>query len=133
MKEEPLPEKPADHLDTGTKLAYERTFLAHERTQMAWIRTGLALISFGFTIGKFFQYLREKQGEQATLLGARTVGVTMVAIGVTALVLASVQHWRAMKLMRVRCPGLPESLAGVIAVLLALLGLLALSGLLLRD
>ena len=51
----------ADPPDTGTSLAFERTYLAHERTQMAWIRTALALISFGFTIAKFFEYLEDKQ------------------------------------------------------------------------
>ena len=47
---------------TSTKLAIERTRLAHERTLMAWVRTATSLISFGFTIYKFFEYLRESQG-----------------------------------------------------------------------
>ena len=41
-------EEAGAHLDTETRLAFERTYLAHERTLMAWVRTGLALISFGF-------------------------------------------------------------------------------------
>ena len=50
MSQEPRREESALKLDTGTRLAFERTFLAHERTQMAWLRTGLSLISFGFAI-----------------------------------------------------------------------------------
>ena len=46
---------PAVALDSGTKLAVDRTWLAHERTMLAWVRTAASLISFGFTIYKFFQ------------------------------------------------------------------------------
>ena len=46
-------------LPDATRLAVERTRLAYERTLMAWTRTATSLISFGFTIYKFFQYLRE--------------------------------------------------------------------------
>jgi len=53
---------PEEELSTSTKLAIERTRLAHERTLMAWVRTATSLISFGFTVYKFFQYLRESQG-----------------------------------------------------------------------
>ena len=42
-----------------TDLGYERTRLAADRTLMAWIRTSVSMISFGFTIFKFFMYLRE--------------------------------------------------------------------------
>jgi putative membrane protein len=52
---------PATSLPDATQLAVERTTLAHERTLMAWVRTSVSLISFGFTIYKFFQYLRESE------------------------------------------------------------------------
>ncbi len=42
-------------VDTGTRLAIDRTRLAYERTMMAWVRTATSLISFGFTIYKFFE------------------------------------------------------------------------------
>jgi len=74
-------------LDTSTRLAYERTYLAHERTLMGWVRTAISLISFGFTIAKVFEYLREKKGERATLLGPRAIGITMIATGLVALAL----------------------------------------------
>ena len=47
------PDKP---LDTGTRLAVDRTRLAYERTLMAWVRTAASLISFGFTSYKFFEF-----------------------------------------------------------------------------
>ena len=121
-------------LDVSTKLAYERTYLAHEGTQMGWVRTALALISFGFTIAKFFEFLHEKRGEaRAPLMAPPTVGILMIAIGLIALLLASLQHRRSPKALRDRCPDLPASLAGVTAVLIALLGILALVGAILRQ
>lgn len=133
MNDEHKHDKTAPQLDTSTRLAYERTYLAHERTQMAWVRTALALISFGFTIAKFFEFLQEKQGEKAPLLGAHTVGILMIVMGLVALVLADLQHRKAVKAMRERCPDLPRSLAGITAGLLALLGILALLGAVFRS
>jgi putative membrane protein len=120
-------------LDPATKLAFERTFLAHERTQMAWVRTSLALISFAFAIAKAFHYLHEQRSEQTPLIGASTVGTLMIVIGLVALALASIQHGRAVKALRAQCPGLPASLAREIATLLALLGMLALVVVFLRE
>ena len=119
--------KQADaQFDRVTWLAFDRTFLAHQRTQMAWVRTSLALISFGFAIGKFLHYQHEPQSERLPLIGASSVGTLMIVIGLVALALANIQHVRAMKVLRAQCPGLPASLAWVIASLLALLGILAL-------
>jgi len=114
------------------RLAFERTFLAYERTRIAWVRTALSLISFGFVIAKFFQYLREKQGETATLMSPRAVGLVMITIGLVGLILANWQEQRAMKALRARCPELPQSISGVMAILIALLGVLALISALLR-
>lgn len=130
MNEETTRKQSMPPLDTSSRLAYERTYLAHERTLMGWVRTALALISFGFTIAKVFEYLREKQGEQATLLGPRAVG--MIMIGLVALALATVQHRRASKILHEHCPDLPPSLAGVFAAFIALLGILALFSAILR-
>ena len=133
MSEEANPVKAAPAPDTGTRLAYERTWLAHERTQMAWVRTALSLISFGFTISKFFEYLHEKQAESAPPIGAKTVGIVMISSGLVALALATAQHRQALKIMRAGWPGMPRSLAGVIAALIAVLGLLALFGAIFRS
>jgi inner membrane protein YidH len=114
------------------QLAFERTFLAYERTRIAWVRTALALISFGFVIAKFFQYLREKQGETATMLPPRTIGLVMITIGLVGLILASWQERRALKALRERCPELPRSISGIMAIVIALFGVLALIAALLR-
>lgn len=123
----------ADRPNEGTVLAYERTYLAHERTQMAWMRTALSLISFGFTIAKFFEYLDQKQAGAAPEMAPRAVGVLMISIGLVALALSTLQHWRALRTLRAKHPGLPRSLSWVTAVLLALLGLFALAGALIRG
>lgn len=119
--------------DTATRLAYENVFLAQERTQLAWVQAGLAFITFGFTIAKAFQFLHESQGQQAPLLGARTVGILMVAVGLVSLVLAGAQHRRAVAAMRRQCPSLPVSHAGILAALLAGLGIVALVAAFLRG
>jgi putative membrane protein len=133
MNDEPAHKQSMPSLDTSSRLAYERTYLAHERTLMGWVRTALALISFGFTIAKVFEYLREKQGARSTLLSPRAVGIIMIAIGLAALALATIQHRRASKVLHEHCPDLPPSLAGVFAAFIALLGILAFFSAILRQ
>ncbi len=132
MDNEATYQLPTTEPDPRVQLAYERTFLAYERTRIAWVRTALALISFGFAIAKVLQYLREKQGETATLMSPRAVGLIMIVIGLISLILADWQERRALKALRQRCPKLPTPIAGTVAVLIALLGVLALIGALLR-
>lgn len=133
MSEEPASEKAVVPLDTATHLAFENTYLAHENTRMSWVQAALGMISFGFTIAKFFELLREKQGAHATLLDPPTVGILMIVIGLVALALSSVQQARAVKALRQQCPSLPAvSVAGVTAAAIWLLGVLALLGAILR-
>src|SRR5262245_27340821 len=86
-------------LPAATKLALERTRLAHERTMMAWVRTATSLISFGFTIYKFFQYLHQNQGP-AGISGPRDFALLMIGIGLTALLLATIEQRRNMEMLR---------------------------------
>jgi putative membrane protein len=132
MDNEAIHQPSATQDDPRVQLAFERTLLAYERTRIAWVRTALALISFGFVIAKFFQYLREKQGETATVLSPRAIGLVMITIGLVGLILANWQERRALQALRERCPELPTSISGVMAVLVALVGVLALIGALLR-
>jgi putative membrane protein len=129
MNEKTLPDP---SLDPRVPLAYERTLLAYERTRIAWVRTALALISFGFAIAKFFTYLREQRGEGATVMTPRAVGLIMIVIGLVGLILANWQQRAAVKALRARCPGLPKPVAGIMSGMIALLGILALVGALLR-
>jgi putative membrane protein len=79
----------ANQLPDQTRLAVERTRLAYERTLMAWIRTSISLIGFGFTIYKFFQYLRDQQADQVhRLIGPRTYSMLMIGVGLFTLLLA---------------------------------------------
>ena len=119
-------------LDTGTNLAYQRTFLAHERTEMSWVRTALSFITFGFSVSKFFELLRDKSGEHGPFFGPQQVGVLMIAIGLISMGVATVFHARSVKELRAKCPELPRSPIGVVAFLIFVLGILAMVGVLVR-
>jgi putative membrane protein len=122
-------------LPDATQLAVDRTRLAHERTLMAWIRTSVSLISFGFTIYKFFEYLRENaQGSPAaSALNPRRFGMSMIVIGLFMLVVAAVQHRRDLKALEARYGRGPRSLASIVAILVSALGILAFTGVWLRQ
>ena len=114
-------------LPAATRLAVDRTRLAYERTLMAWTRTAMSLISFGFTIHKFFQYLREGQpAADAGRLAPRGFALLMIGIGLTALALATIEHRRSMNALRTEYGTVPYSLAAVVAGLIAILGVLGL-------
>jgi putative membrane protein len=120
-------------LDSGTRLAVDRTRLAHERTMMAWIRTAASLISFGFTIYKFFQLeLKSAPVSDRPVLSARGFALIMISTGLMALLLAGVQHRQSMQLMRQMYGPQPRSVAGAVGWFVALLGLFALIGVIAR-
>jgi putative membrane protein len=118
-------------LPTSTQLALDRTRLAYERTLMAWVRTATSLISFGFTIFKFFQYLREDRPEMSDgVIGPRGFALLMIVIGLTALALATLDHRRHMNALRTSYGPMPISLAAVVAALIAVLGVFGLASVL---
>jgi putative membrane protein len=119
----------------STALAVERTRLAHERTLEAWVRTSVSLISFGFTIYKFFEYLRESEqtSHVANALDPRRFGSSMIVIGLLMLVVAVIQHQRALKVLEARYGNGPRSLASIVAILVGALGILAFVGVWLRQ
>jgi putative membrane protein len=120
-------------LPDATRLALDRTRLAADRTLLAWVRTSTSLISFGFTIYKFFQYLRESEKLPATgLLGPRGFGLLMIGIGVIVLAIATIQHRRDMHELRAQYGHLPVSLATILAALIASLGFLGLIAVIFR-
>jgi len=122
-------------LDTSTKLAVERNRLAYERTLMAWVRTGVSLISFGFSIYKFFEEFRkaEQLPRSNELFGVRQFGFIMICIGLVAVLLATIQHITTMHRLRAQYVDVPYSLAAVVALLVAILGILALIGVIFRQ
>jgi putative membrane protein len=90
---------------------------------MAWVRTATSLISFGFAIFKFFQFLREDRPEMSEgAIGPRGFAVLMMAIGLAALLLATLEHRRHLNALRTSYGPLPISLAAVVAALIAVLG-----------
>jgi putative membrane protein len=113
-------------LDASTRLAVERTRLASERTLMAWIRTCTSLIAFGFTIFKFFQYLATEERRRAPIVSPWVVGMVMILVGLTGLTLAWFQHRQEMKALQAEVETMPYSIAGIMAALIAGLGLIAL-------
>lgn len=101
---------------------------------MAWVRTAASLISFGFTIYKFFQYMRE-QGHSAEnrLLGPREFALLLIAIGLFSLVIATLQSRHEIRVMRKHHAHVPLSLANVVAGLVAILGVLTFLAVMLRQ
>jgi putative membrane protein len=122
-------------LPDANQLAVERTRLAHERTLMAWVRTSVSLISFGFTIYKFFEYLREntETATVASALNPRRFGMVMIVLGLFMLVVATIQHRANLKRLDGRYGKGPSSLATVVAFLVCAVGILAFVGALFRQ
>ena len=119
----------------STQLAFERTVLAHERTLMAWVRTATAMISFGFTIYKFFDYLRQSNQVSATphLFGPRAFAMSMISVGLIALVLATLEHRQSRAALARSGAQLHRSLSQVIAIFVAGVGILGLVLVILRQ
>jgi len=114
----------AEALDTSTHLAVLRTRLALERTMMGWMRTSTSLIAFGFTIYKFFEYRASEN--HRTVVSPWIVGILMISIGLAGLALGVIQHYRMSAVLKAQDDDLPPTLAGPLAALIAVLGLLAL-------
>jgi putative membrane protein len=119
-----------------TGMSFQRTRMAADRTLMAVIRTSLALISFGFTIAKFFEKLKQAGVVRGAAPG-RNFGVSLVVLGVVMLVVGISYHVAFMLgLRRERASlkavglvhaesGFPTSLVLIVAVLLLLIGVVA--------
>src|SRR5437763_15937439 len=119
-----------ESVSAATELAVDRTRLAYERTLMAWIRTATSLITFGFSIYKFFQV--EGAGKQNRVVSVTQFSLLMIVFGLLSLLLATLQHRRDLNALRMKYPGIPTSLARVLAGLISVLGILALVTVLLR-
>jgi putative membrane protein len=102
---------------------------------LAWVRTATALITFGFAIQQFFRIARFGTPENKGIIGPDGFGLTMIIIGVLALLLATLDHRWRMLAVQARFPAKEpyRSGASLLAVLVALLGLLGLTSMVLRD
>ena len=120
---------------SSNQLALDRTILSHQRTLMAWIRTATSLITFGFTIYKFFQLDLELENHPKLhdVIGPRQFAILMISIGLFSLLAASIQFRVYRNDLRRRYAGIPPLfMVGVVAALVALLGLVALAAVLFR-
>jgi putative membrane protein len=124
-----------------THFGWLRTRLSVERTMMSWVRTAVSLIGFGFAIVQFFERLHQMPGTQAALIPAapKYLGLALISCGVLALVISIWQyHWTVHYLRSgsfAKVAGLKEGMQSpviAVAVLLALIGLFALTAVLLR-
>jgi putative membrane protein len=78
-----------------------RVFFAAERTLLAWLRTGLTVIGLGFVVARFGLFLRlitlqspVTAGTHEQTATSAILGVLFVAVGATAILMATVQHRR---------------------------------------
>ena len=110
----------------SSQLALDRTWLAHERTLMAWVRTATSMITFGFTIDKFFQFEATSKFRSHGLLTPREFAMTMIGIGLAALLFATISHRRDVKLLTAHLERRHHSLAELVAWMIATFGILAL-------
>ena len=125
--------------DASTMLALERTYLAYDRTMLAWVRTATTLITFGFSIQQFFRIATQGVAEGKRLVGPHEFGLTMISIGLLALLLAALDHRWAIQTLQAQYPiaeqypRCPRSRARVLAALIGILGVLALISMLVRE
>jgi len=101
---------------------------------MSWVRTATSLITFGFTIYKFFQLELGATGRPQThhFLSARVFAMVMIATGLFALLVATIQNCQYRTNWRRRGLEVPLSLSSLVAGSVAALGLLALAAAILR-
>ena len=131
--------------DAGTELAsrrtgmsFQRTRMSADRTLMSVIRTALSLIAFGFTLYQFLQRLHEGNVIGNPKAGSN-FGIALVVLGVAMVVVGIIYHVQFMYGLRREREVMtaerlihgqshfPISFTLVIAVLLLLLGVLAIA------
>ena len=123
----------AIEFDTSTRLAYERTRLAYENTMMAWVRTATSLITFGFSVYKFFQFDIKAAEQVHDAIGPRGFALMLIVFGLVSLLAGTAQHVMSLKALRAEYPATRRSVAALLAGLISILGLFALSAVLFRQ
>ena len=126
-----------------THFSWLRTRMSVERTLMSWVRTATALIGFGFTIFQFFERFNNMPGVAAPRSpGAiRLIALGLIGCGIGALIVAIIEYRQMLRYLWSpefgEIAGVTETQrttpAIVVAVLLALVGLLALGTVALRT
>jgi putative membrane protein len=119
-----------------TGMSFQRTRMSADRTLMSVIRTALSLIGFGFTIYQFFEKMHAAQVLKSSA-APRNFGEALVLLGIGMLVLGIGYHVAFMLGLRrerenLKREGLihaeshyPVSLTLIVAVVLLVIGILA--------
>jgi putative membrane protein len=127
-----------------TGMSFQRTRMSADRTLMSVIRTSLSLIGFGFTIYQFFRQLAEKNILHGGTQAARNFGLALVYLGVAIVVVGIIYHVQFMLGLRAERKEMtgaglihaqsrfPYSFTLAVAVLLLVLGVLAIASLTFR-
>jgi putative membrane protein len=122
----------APSFDRSTTLAYDRTRLAYQRTMLSWVRTATSLITFGFAV---YNFHRIATGDQLSnrLLGPHEFALIMVGTGLVGLLLSLIEYWRDIRALSTQYPAIPSSpLPGAVALLVLVLGIVALAAIIFR-
>jgi putative membrane protein len=106
-----------------------RLHQANERTLLAWIRTGIALMAFGFAIARFAVFLRQVASLRSLApphsnLASTWIGAALVALGMTANLLATLRYGRVRRDIERGEVGAPSAtLVYVLGITVTLIGL----------
>jgi putative membrane protein len=135
--------KPSVVHQKESHFSWLRTRMSLERTLMSWVRTATALIGFGFTIFQFFERFNQMPGVEGPRHpgASRLIALGLIGCGTAALIVAITEY---RQMLRYLWSPEFEEIAGVaerqrstpaliVAVLLALVGLVALGSVALRT
>ena len=117
--------------ESSTALSRKRAALDNERSLIDWIRTALSMISFGFTIGGLGEVFQEVEVKgifrDTRTLNIQGVALLRVLLGIGSLTAATVQYQRAMRGLYTMGLERKFTIAATVAIVLVLIGALALS------
>jgi putative membrane protein len=93
--------------DFRVRAAFVRTAMSSEQSLMSWIRTSVSLYTFGFAIAQFFYYMAGQQESAQLSAGPRILGLALVATGILAILLGTIEH--VVRIRSLREAGLPTN------------------------
>lgn len=94
-------------IDFRVRAAFVRTAMSSEQSLMSWIRTSVSLYTFGFAIAQFFYYMAGQQESAQLSAGPRILGLALVATGILAILLGTIEH--VLRIRSLREAGLPTN------------------------